>query len=95
MSVYFKYVGPVKDNSGMTVKYRESGGKTVVVQGVYHNDTEFEVVNAASIRYFDAHPHYERGTGENNATAEAQAKKIIRYVPSATGTEEDPIIIGT
>ena len=95
MSVYFKYVGIVKDPNGMTVKYRESGGRTVVVHGVYHNDTEFEVVNAASIRYFDAHPHYERGTGENNATAEAKAKKIIQYVPRATGEEEDPILIGT
>jgi hypothetical protein len=95
MSVFFKYVGPVKDVNGMTVRYRESGGRTVQVGPIYHNDTQFEVVNDASIRYFDAHPHYERSTGENNATDEAKAKKIILYVPSATGEEETPIIIGS
>ena len=93
MSVFFKYVGPVKDTNGMTVRYRESGGRTVQVGPIYHDVTEFEVVNDASIRYFDAHPHYERSTGENNATAEAQAKNIILYTPSATGVPEDPIDI--
>ena len=93
MSVFFKYVGPVKDTNGMTVRYRESGGRTVQVGPIYHDVTEFEVVNAASIRYFDAHPHYERSTGENNATAEAQAKNIILYTPTATGVPEDPIDI--
>ena len=95
MSVFFKYVGPIKDLNGMVVRYRESKGRTVQVGPIFHNETLFEVVDETSIRYFDAHPHYERSTGENNATDEAKAKKIIRYVPSATGVEESPIIIGT
>ena len=45
MSVFFKYVGPVKDINGMTVRYKESGGRAVHVGPIYYDDTQLEVVN--------------------------------------------------
>jgi len=84
MSVFFKYVGPVKDINGMTVRYKESGGRAVQVGPIYYNDTQFEVVNEASIKYFDSHPYYRRGTGKNN---KAKDQKIIYYVPPAKAKE--------
>jgi hypothetical protein len=82
MSVFFKYVGPVKDINGMTVRYKESGGRAVEVGPIYYDDTQFEVVNETSIKYFDTHPYYERSEGQNN---KAENKKIIYYVPPANG----------
>ena len=81
MSVFFKYVGPVKDINGMTVRYKESGGRAVQVGPIYYDDTQFEVVNDTSIKYFDIHPYYERSEGENGV----KNKKIIYYIPPANG----------
>ena len=70
MSVFFKYVGPVEDVNGMTVRYK-SGRKTVEIGPIYHNETQFEVVHKKAIEYFDSHPHYERADGKT--------EKVIYY----------------
>ena len=77
MSVFFKYVGPVTDINGMTVRYKESGGRTVEVGPIFYDDTHFEVVDNKSIKYFDENPHYKRCTEKNN---KVKTKKIIYYV---------------
>jgi hypothetical protein len=75
MSVFFKYVGPVEDENGMTVRYRNSKKKIVDVEPVFRDKTWFEVIDEKSIVYFEEHPHYIR----NNKIHELDDDFTIYY----------------